>query len=259
MGALHAGHLSLVRASRRECDLTVVSIFVNPTQFGPGEDFSRYPRTFDADLALLAGEGPTVVFAPTPEAIYQPGAETFVDVGALAEPWEGRHRPGHFRGVATIVLKLFHLIPADAAYFGRKDYQQALVIRRMVEDLDVPIDVRVCPTVREPDGLAMSSRNRYLAPDERRRALAISEALRLADALLRGGERRAEVIAERARRHLHDVGEIQLDYVAVADPATLAPLATVETTALVAIAARVGSTRLIDNATIGAAEPNGPI
>jgi len=259
MGALHAGHLSLVDESRRECDLTVVSIFVNPIQFGLGEDFSRYPRTLVADIELLAGPASTVVFAPSAEAMFAPGANTLVDVGELAASWEGGHRPGHFRGVATIVLKLFHLIPADAAYFGRKDYQQALVIRRMVDDLDVPIAVRVCPTVREPDGLAMSSRNRFLSPDERARAATINQALRIADEALRQGERRAEAIGERARRHMTDVGRLQVDYVAVADPRTLAPLASVDAPAVVAIAARVGSTRLIDNATIGAADPNGPI
>jgi len=166
MGALHDGHLSLVDAARAECDLSVVTIFVNPTQFAPNEDFREYPREVTRDLSLLAGSGCDIVFAPDNDSIYRPNHATFIDVGPIGSMLEGEFRPTHFRGVATVVMKLFQLAPADRAYFGRKDYQQTLVVRQMVDDLDVPIDVRVCPTVREPDGLAMSSRNRYLSADE---------------------------------------------------------------------------------------------
>lgn len=250
MGALHAGHLSLVEAARRECGCTVVTIFVNPTQFGPGEDFDRYPRTLEADLQLLGTAGADIVYAPPADDVYPPGFSTFVDVGRVAEPWEGRFRPGHFRGVATVVLKLFQRIPADFAYFGRKDYQQALVIRRMVADLDVPITIRVCPIVREPDGLAMSSRNRYLSGEERRRALAIYEGLQLAAQLARQGERSAARIVQRVEEHLTAMGRMRVDYVAVADPETLEPVGELRGPTLMAIAAWIGRTRLIDNATI---------
>jgi pantoate--beta-alanine ligase len=250
MGALHAGHLSLVEAARRECGFTVVTIFVNPTQFGPNEDLQRYPRTLDADLAALATAGADLVFAPPADEIYRPGFTTFVDVGRIAEPWEGEFRPGHFRGVATVVLKLFQLIPADFAYFGRKDYQQALVIRRMVADLDVPLTIRVEPIVREPDGLAMSSRNRYLSAEERQRALSISQALQLADQRARGGERSGPALAALVREHLLRAGQMRIDYVAVADPETLEPVETLAGEAVIAVAAWVGKTRLIDNRTI---------
>ena len=192
MGALHEGHLSLVRAAKAECDYTVVSIFVNPSQFGPNEDFAKYPRTLDADLALLAGCGADLVFAPGNEEVYRAGHATWVEVGSVAEPLEGVFRPGHFRGVATVVLKLLNMVQPDAAYFGQKDYQQALVIRRMVADLDVPVAIRVCPIVREPDGLAMSSRNRYLSPAARRRALVLWKSLQLAGKLVAEGERRRQ-------------------------------------------------------------------
>lgn len=250
MGALHAGHLSLVDAARRECGCTMVTIFVNPTQFAPGEDFERYPRTLQADLAALGTAGADWVYAPAIDDVYPDGFSTFVDVGRIAEPWEGRFRPGHFRGVATIVLKLFQRIPADFAYFGRKDYQQALVIRRLVADLDVPTTIRVCPIVREPDGLAMSSRNRYLSADERRRALAIHQGLQLAAQLARQGQRSAASIARRVEEHLTTAGQMRVDYVAVADPETLEPVDELRGPTLVAIAAWLRRTRLIDNETI---------
>ena len=180
MGALHEGHLSLVRASRSECDLTVVSIYVNPSQFGPHEDLARYPRTLDADLDALAACGTDLVFCPADGEVYPPGYSTWLEVGAVSPPLEGKCRPGHFRGVATIVLKLLNMVGPQAAYFGQKDYQQVQVIRRLAADLNLPVEVRVLPTVREADGLAMSSRNRYLAPDERRRATALVRSLRLA-------------------------------------------------------------------------------
>ena len=251
MGALHAGHVSLVEASCRECGFTVVTIFVNPTQFGPGEDFQRYPRPMANDLKLLSSYPVDLVFAPAQETMYPPGSATFVDVGPMAEAWEGDHRPGHFRGVATIVLKLFNLVAPDAAYFGQKDFQQALVVRRMVRDLDVPVEIRVCPTVREPDGLAMSSRNVYLSSAERRQALVLSRSLRLAEHLVAGGERRATDVHARMRALLATEPEVQVQYVAIVDPQTLAPVDDVGAGAVALIAAKVGATRLIDNTILG--------
>jgi pantoate--beta-alanine ligase len=251
MGALHAGHLSLVEASRRECDFTVVTVFVNPSQFGPNEDFARYPRTLVADLAALASLGVDLVFAPPTEEIYRPGHDTFVEVGRASAPLEGRFRPGHFRGVATVVLKLFNLVQPNAAYFGRKDYQQSLVIRRMVEDLDLPIEVRVCPTVREPDGLALSSRNAYLSADERRRALAISRSLRLAAELARQGTLDSQSILEKMRAVLAEAGGIEVDYIALVNPDTLEDVERIAGPTVAAIAAKVGKTRLIDNEIVG--------
>ena len=191
MGALHEGHLSLVRASQAECGLTVVSIYVNPSQFGPKEDYRRYPRDLEEDLGMLGrcGQPSPVVFSPTDEAMYPPGFSTWVEVGGVTEPWEGCFRPGHFRGVATVVLKLLNVVLPDKAYFGQKDYQQVSVIRRMVEDLDVPVTIRVQPTFREPDGLAMSSRNAYLSPPQRQHALVLWKSLCLARELAEQGER----------------------------------------------------------------------
>ena len=247
MGALHEGHLSLVRASKAECDRTVVSIYVNPSQFGPADDYSRYPRTLEADLEALAGCGAELVFAPSSEDVYSPEHATWVEVGSVAEPWEGQCRGGHFRGVATIVLKLLNMVGADVAYFGRKDYQQALVIRRMVADLNVPIAIRVCPIVREPDGLAMSSRNAYLDPDARRRALALWESLCLAGELVGGGERDAATIAEKMRQVILSAGEAQIEYIALADPDTLEPVIEIRGPTVALLAVRIGPTRLIDN------------
>ncbi len=246
MGALHAGHVSLVDASARECGTTIVTIFVNPTQFGPNEDFSRYPRTLEADLAALAGHGVTVVFAPATEVMFPPGHVTFVEPAGPALGLEGTFRPGHFRGVATIVLKLFNLVQPDRAYFGRKDYQQSLVVRRMVADLDLPLHVEVCPTVREADGLAMSSRNRYLSAGERERALAISRGLQQARQMAAQGTREARVLVERIEQQLRSA-DMQVDYVAVADRETLEPLERLDRPAVALVAARVGATRLIDN------------
>jgi len=246
MGALHEGHLSLVRSSRAECDITVVTIYVNPTQFGPREDFARYPRTLPRDLELLDGLA-EVVFAPADEEVYARGCSTWVEVGSVAEPLEGACRPGHFRGVATIVLKLFNMVGADVAYFGQKDFQQALVIRRMVADLDVPIAIRVCPIVREPDGLAMSSRNAYLSPEHRRRAGVLYASLCLARDLVARGERDAERIAARMRETILGEGEAQIDYVALAHPETLEPVGEIRGPTLAALAVRIGNTRLIDN------------
>ena len=250
MGALHAGHLSLVDAARTECDFALVTIFVNPTQFGPQEDFSRYPRTLEADLGLLAERGAHCVFAPPLTEMYRSGEQTFVEVPAVSELLEGQIRPGHFRGVATIVLKLFNLAHADRAFFGRKDYQQSLVVRRMADDLDLPIQIRVCPTVRDSDGLALSSRNRYLSSDERRRALAIPRSLKLAAEMVRAGTREARAIAS-AMRGMLDKEQLAVDYIALADPQTLAPVDLVDRPIVALIAARVGQTRLIDNELIG--------
>lgn len=247
MGALHEGHLSLVRAARAECDFTVVSIFVNPSQFGPNEDFAKYPRTLENDVALLAGCGADLVFAPSSDAVYRPGHDTWVEVGTAAKPLEGVCRPGHFRGVATIVLKLFNMVQPDAAYFGQKDYQQALVIRRMTSDLDLPVTVRVCPIVREADGLAMSSRNRYLSPAARQRALALSRSLQRAIDLAANGERSAQVIAAEMRHVINTVHDVRIDYIAVVDPDTLEPLETIAGRALAALAVKIEDTRLIDN------------
>ncbi len=204
MGALHEGHLSLVRAAEAECDCTVVSIYVNPSQFGPSEDFAQYPRTLEKDLALLSGCRTDVVFAPSNEEVYPPEHATWVEPGPLAESLEGACRPGHFRGVATIVLKLLGMVQPDTAYFGQKDFQQALVIKRMVADLNVPVAIRVCPTVREADGLALSSRNRYLSPAARQRAVVLWQSLRLAGELVARGERSAPAIAARMRRSHRD-------------------------------------------------------
>jgi pantoate--beta-alanine ligase len=250
MGALHAGHLSLVHEARLRTDHVVATIFVNPTQFAPHEDFSKYPRTLDADLAALSSAGCHAVFVPTAEEMYPPGATTAVEPPDVARPLEGVCRPGHFRGVATIVLKLFHLIPADVACFGQKDFQQALVIRRMVADLNVPIDVVVCPTVREPDGLALSSRNRYLSSAEREQALALSRALRQAERLIEAGERDSSRIIEAMRTALVTAGITSIDYVALADPETLTEVSQVAGQSVALIACRVGNTRLIDNCLI---------
>ncbi|MFH1921290.1 MAG: pantoate--beta-alanine ligase [Planctomycetota bacterium] len=247
MGALHDGHLSLVRASGDECDYTVVSIYVNPSQFGPSEDLNQYPRTLEADLDALADLNVPLVFVPTDEEVYPSRFATWVDVGSVAEPLEGASRPGHFRGVATIVLKLLGMVGPDAAYFGQKDYQQALVIRRMVEDLNVPTAIRVCPIVREPDGLAMSSRNAYLSADDRQRALVLWKSLSLAGDLVDRGERSAAVIAEKMRELILSAKDAEIDYVALVDPDTLEPVGAIHGRTLAALAVRIGRTRLIDN------------
>ena len=200
MGALHEGHLSLVRAAKAECDIAAVSIFVNPTQFGPNEDFSKYPRTFEQDCALLEREGVDLIFAPTVDDMYPAGASTFVLVEGVSERLDGASRPGHFRGVTTVVSKLFHIVCPHKAFFGQKDAAQVAVLRKMVRDLNFPLQLVVCPIVREADGLAMSSRNRYLSPQERERALAISRALRTAGQLVGSGVRDSKAILERMQR-----------------------------------------------------------
>ena len=247
MGFLHEGHLSLVRSARAACDTVIVSIFVNPTQFGPGEDLDRYPRDEERDLTLLRDEGTDLVFMPPPEEVYPPGFDDWIEVrGPIAERLEGEHRPGHFRGVATVVARLFRIVRPDCAYFGDKDAQQLRVIRRMAHDLGLPVDVAGLPIVREPDGLAMSSRNAYLSPDDRARALSLSRALREAEQAFASGERDASVIREAARRTL-DAAGVGVDYVSVADESTLEEIEMIDRPALLLLAASVGATRLIDN------------
>jgi pantoate--beta-alanine ligase len=244
MGALHAGHLALVARAAAECDDVVVSIFVNPTQFGAGEDFERYPRPLVADLAALAAERVRWVLAPPVAAIYPPGHATRIVVEGPAAGFEGAARPGHFSGVATVVCRLFQAVPADAAYFGAKDWQQTLVVRRMVRDLGLPIEVVVCPTVREPDGLALSSRNAYLSPADRRRAVAFSESLGVAAAMWPTGAS-VPAIEDAMRGRLATQG-VAVDYAAIVAAETLEPAS--DTTAAIAlVAGRLGSTRLIDN------------
>ena len=247
MGALHEGHLSLVRASKAQCAATVVWIYVNPSQFGPQEDLQKYPRTLEADLDKLAECQADFVLAPTDQEVYRPEHATWVEVGSVAEPLEGQLRPGHFRGVATIVLKLINMVQADVAYFGQKDFQQVLVVRRMVDDLNVPVEIRVCPIVREPDGLAMSSRNAFLSPDARQRALVLSKSLQLAQRLVNAGERNAETIAGRLRELILTADDARIDYIALVDPQTLQAAATIADETLLALAVKIENTRLIDN------------
>jgi pantoate--beta-alanine ligase len=247
MGALHEGHASLIRAARAECDYVVVSLFVNPTQFGPGEDLARYPRPIENDLAVCRREGADLVFTPAAAEMYPEGFATTVRVAGLSEKMCGAFRPGHFDGVCTVVAKLLAIVQPDAAYFGEKDAQQLAIVRRMAADLDLPLEIRGCPLVREPDGLAMSSRNAYLGAEERQRALAISAALADARKAIESGERSAAAVAGRLRRRLQAATGVELQYVAVVDPDTLADLDRIAGQALVAVAAKVGATRLIDN------------
>ncbi len=250
MGALHAGHVRLIERCRDEAGWVAVSIFVNPTQFGPNEDFTRYPRTLDDDLARCRDAGVELVWAPTPSIVYPGGPKsTWVEVPGLSEVLEGASRPGHFRGVATVVLKLFEVVRPDVAVFGQKDYQQQLVIRRMVADLHVPVRIVTEPTVREPDGLALSSRNRYLSPEERGSATVLHRSLLRAKDAVRGGETSANRVRQILRNTIESTGSVRLDYAEVADADTLASLERVDsdTRAVALVAARVGSTRLIDN------------
>jgi pantoate--beta-alanine ligase len=247
MGALHAGHAALIRAARAECDYTVVSIFVNPTQFGPGEDYSRYPRTLDADRELSAAVGTDLIFAPTPEEMYPPDSHTLVEVMGVQDVLCGASRPGHFRGVATVVLKLFNIVQPDIAYFGQKDAQQAVVIRRMVKDLNVPVTIHVHPTVRESDGLAMSSRNRYLDPTRRMHATSLHRALKRVEELFARGERRASELEREMTAILTATPGAQSDYARVVDAETLDSISQIDRPALAAVAVFFGGTRLIDN------------
>lgn len=247
MGALHAGHLSLVHAAKKTCDVVVTSIFVNPTQFGPREDFSKYPRTLPRDLELLEEVDCDIVFTPTAEEMYPPGFSSYVQPPEVAKVWEGAFRPDHFRGVCTVVLKLFELVPSDLACFGQKDFQQALVLRHMVRDLNLPVQMEICPILRDPDGLAMSSRNRYLSPEERQQALGLSQALWQVDALRKQGETNGTVLRETMRNILLEHGISRIDYATLADPETLGELEDVSGPTVALIACHVGTTRLIDN------------
>jgi pantoate--beta-alanine ligase len=256
MGAFHEGHLSLMRRARVECAAVVVSLFVNPTQFGDPADLAAYPRDDARDEELARAAGVDLLFIPAVEEIYPPGFGTTVEVRGVTEPLEGEARgPEHFRGVATVVVKLFQIVQPDVAYFGQKDAQQAIVIRHLVRDLDIPVHIEVCPTVREPDGLAMSSRNMRLSAAGRARAAGLSEALRTVEAEVKAGKRSAAELVNAARAVLvaRGIGVGDVEYLAVVDPETLAPLSVIETRALVAIAARVDNVRLIDNAIVGVA------
>jgi pantoate--beta-alanine ligase len=247
MGALHEGHLSLVRAARARVDIVAVSIFVNPTQFAPNEDFSKYPRRFENDRELLEKEGVELLFAPSIEEMYPPGAVTYVTVEGLSEKLCGKSRPGHFRGVTTVVSKLFHIVEPDAAFFGQKDAAQAAIIRRMVRDLNFPVEIVVCPIVREADGLAMSSRNGYLNPQQRKSALVLYRSLTHVQELFERGERDASKLAPAAEQAFVAEPSVRLDYFEIVNPDSLDPEEDVSHGALVAVAAFVGTTRLIDN------------
>jgi pantoate--beta-alanine ligase len=254
MGYLHEGHLSL---ARRENDLVVMSIFVNPTQFGPLEDLERYPRDLERDLSLAAAVGVDVVFAPEPGEMYAPGHATWVEVEGLDAPWEGAVRPGHFRGVATVVTKLLALVAPDRAYVGQKDAQQAVIIERLAADLDLGAAIVVCPTVREADGLAMSSRNVYLTTQARRQARLLYVALSEAEAMVAGGQTDAAAVEAAVRGRLGDASLGAIDYVAVVGADDLRSVARVEADTLVAVAVRFGSTRLLDNTVVAPPRPSG--
>jgi len=255
MGALHEGHLSLIRAAREECDRAIVSIYVNPLQFGPTEDLSRYPRPFARDVDLCRREGAAGIFHGTDEGLYPPGFSTSVEVAKLTEGLCGASRPGHFRGVTTIVAKLLAIVEPHAAYFGAKDFQQAAVIRRLTADLDLPVRIRVLPTIREPDGLAMSSRNAYLTPPEREAATCLIRALRRAQEAYDRGERRASTLRAEMEAGLLAEPLARPDYIEVVDPLTLERIERADRGALLALAVWIGGTRLIDNALVGAQLP----
>jgi pantoate--beta-alanine ligase len=253
MGYFHGGHLSLMRRARSDCDVVVVSLFVNPAQFGPGEDLDAYPRDEQRDAQLAEAEGVDVLFAPPVEEVYPDGFATTVAVSDLTETLEGdeaQRGAEHFQGVTTVVTKLFNMAEPDVAYFGQKDAQQALVIRKLVRDLDIPVQIEVCPTIRDPDGLALSSRNAYLSPEERERALALNRALRAAEAALAGGTRDAAAVVAAARDELDRAG-VEPDYLQLRSATDLSPVERVNGSTLLAVAARVGRARLIDNAILG--------
>jgi pantoate--beta-alanine ligase len=247
MGALHEGHLSLVRRAQKECDGVAASIFVNPTQFAAGEDYETYPRVFDEDCAKLEAVGIDLVFAPTAHEMYGATSSSFVEVQGIGDRLDGASRPGHFRGVATVVAKLFHVVDPDRAYFGQKDAAQVAVLRAMIRDLNFAVQLVACPIVREKDGLAMSSRNRNLSVQDRKRALILHRALEKACDLLCGGETRSDILTEALLSVLAGEQGVRLDYAAIVDPSTLLPVTDVGQGTLIAVAAWVGSTRLIDN------------
>jgi len=247
MGALHEGHLSLVQAAKAACNVVAASIFVNPTQFGPNEDLAKYPRSFERDRDLLEKEGVDLLFAPSVEEMYPESAMTWVTVEGLSDKLDGRSRPGHFRGVTTVVAKLFHIVEPNAAFFGQKDAAQVAIIRRMVRDLNLPVQIVAGPIVREADGLAMSSRNAYLDPQQRKQALVLQCSLQSVEKSWREGERDAAKLLAAGQKEITGEKSIRLDYFEIVDPASLDPLGTAAQGALVAVAAFVGTTRLIDN------------
>jgi len=247
MGALHEGHLSLIRAAKAKSDVVASSIFVNPTQFGPNEDFSRYPRDLEKDLALLERDGVDLVFVPSVEEMYPQQSVTWVAVEGLSDRLCGKSRPGHFRGVATVVAKLFNIVEPDIAFFGQKDAAQVAIIRRMVRDLNMPVAIEACPIVREPDGLALSSRNAYLSPQQRQDALVLFRSLLRVRELFADGERNPAILIKAAKNVLSGSSAVRLDYFEIVDPDELTPLALINQPALVAVAAFVGNPRLIDN------------
>jgi pantoate--beta-alanine ligase len=251
MGALHEGHLSLVKMARAQSDVVAASIFVNPLQFGPNEDFSKYPRTFERDCELLRVEGVAVLFAPSVEDMYPAGATTTVEVANISDRLDGRSRPGHFKGVTTVVAKLFHIVQPDFAFFGQKDAAQVAILRRMVRDLNFEVEIVVGPIVREPDGLAMSSRNAYLDPLQRQQALVLHRALERVRSLAEHGERDASALIAAGKRMIAEQAAAKLDYLEIVDPDSLEPVADLSGGALVAVAACFGSTRLIDNLLLG--------
>jgi pantoate--beta-alanine ligase len=247
MGALHEGHLSLVRASKAQSDVVAASIFVNPTQFGPNEDFSKYPRTFERDCELFTKEGVELLFAPTVDEMYPAGAVTYVTVEGMSEQLCGKSRPGHFRGVTTVVSKLFNIVEPAIAFFGQKDAAQVAIIRRMVRDLNIPVEIAVCPIVREADGLAMSSRNAYLDPQQRKAALVLHRALQEVQRQFKSGESNASNLIEHGRQVFAQEPSVRLDYLEIVNTENLEALGKIECPALVAVAAYLGKTRLIDN------------
>ena len=252
MGALHEGHLSLVDASLADCDRTVVTVFVNPTQFGQGEDYDQYPRPIEQDMALLRERGCWLVFAPTVEEMYPAGHEAFVDVGSIRKPLEGIARPRHFFGVATVVLKLLNMAPVNRAYFGQKDYQQTLVVRKMAIDLNVSTEICVCPIIREVDGLAMSSRNAYLSQQGRRQALALSQSLQLAAQMVARGETEVAQLRATILAHIKRVEEVEVEYVAFVTAGTLDEVERIDGPTVIVLAGRVENIRLLDNCQVGA-------
>ena len=253
MGALHHGHLSLVERAEQECDVVVVSVFVNPTQFGPEEDLARYPRDLAGDIVTLGRLGVDVLFSPSAADMYPQDFETFVEPGSVAAPLEGAGRLGHFRGVATVVLKLFNIVGPDVAYFGQKDFQQTLVVRRLIEDFNLDVRLIVCPTAREQDGLATSSRNAYLSDSQRQAALVLHRSLRRAEELFAAGERRAGRILEEMHKVLAAEPQAKLDYVTLVEPDRLQPIDLITPGSVALVAARVGAVRLIDNTVLSSA------
>lgn len=252
MGALHVGHVSLIDAATKDCSCVVVSIFVNPTQFGPGEDFTKYPRPLEADLEICRKAGVDVVFAPTPDIMYPGENLTWVNVEKLTEPLCGRSRPGHFRGVTTVCAKLFNIVGPDAAYFGQKDAQQAITIKRMVRDLNMPLEIVVCPTVREPSGLAMSSRNQYLSDQQKKDAAAIFRSLEVCRRMIETSTTETRQIVAEMRKVLQQVPSMEIEYLSVVDAETLDAVERISGKTLIAVAVRLGPARLIDNILVDA-------